>query len=314
MSYKIELSAKELIEHNDPIIAVGIIFYNAKEELKRCLLSFIDNCRTVDYIFLIDGAFKFNRDKGTSLLSDDGSREYILNEYMDIARQHKINVVLDDSQAGKTEFDKRQRYLELCKLYNCNALFIVDSDEFVYESPEHRFNIKRDWNTFRQELKQYLLLDHNVFSIDTMITEKGQLEQYPRIWLKPHEMAYIYNSHYKFIKINETDPFKIDVQNHFDRQGTYKKTIKGIILKHDHNKRTMIHFNEREKYQKFLISYERYLENGYSVQQAETRANYLPSNTDISCYCKACAKIRGIDPDIIFDARPKNKRTWNPYE
>lgn len=103
-------------------VAVGLIFYDDLESLKRCLPTL-----DADTIYAIDGRFKgFN---SPNLLSTDGSRKFL---------QSFENVNLIDAP-DLEEIDKRNIYLKECKE---DFLFVVDSDHWI----------EGDWNSFREEL------------------------------------------------------------------------------------------------------------------------------------------------------------------
>lgn len=104
-------------------IAVGLIFFNDVESLKRCIPTL-----KVDTIYAVDGRFK-NFDAKNSL-STDGSREYL--------KTFK-NVKIIDAPDLK-EVDKRNIYLDEC---NEEFLLRIDSDEWV----------EGDWSLFRKELE-----------------------------------------------------------------------------------------------------------------------------------------------------------------
>lgn len=308
---------RELLESIELKIGVGIIFYEAVDELERTLGSLLPsylgnlNRRTVDYIFLIDGSFGYNGSK----LSSPETLEMIESLTKIFKEDYGIEIIYIDDQAGETEYSKRQRYLELCAAYECNVLMIIDSDEYVFEDP--RLEITKNWKQFREELLEAFVLNHNVFSINCVFTEYGQTSPYPRIWIRPEQMTYYNLSHYKFINWTEKDEHKKAFQEYFQTQGSYK-TLKGITLKHDHNLRTNDHFEHRQEYRNYISQYEKILEDKtIPVKDSDEIAREIVKEgyqLKGQCFCKRCVKLSGIDPKTIFDARPKEKRTWNPYE
>ena len=100
-------------------IATGIIFYNDRDSLSRCLRSIHDN---IDKIFAIDGRFPTFPDD--SELSTDGSRRLV--------KSYSKCILVD---YPRLEFDKRQKYLELCREYRPDILIIIDSDEYILSEP-----------------------------------------------------------------------------------------------------------------------------------------------------------------------------------
>lgn len=314
---KVESPAvRELLESIELKIGVGIIFYEAYDELERTILSLMpdnsdNNYHTVKYIFLIDGSFGYNGDK---LSSPETVRKieclattcYLL---------YGINIIYIDDQAGQNEYSKRQRYLELCAAYKCNVLMIMDSDEYIFE--DEKLGITKNWKQFREELLESFVLNHNVFSIQCVFTEYGQMSPYPRVWIRPEQMTYFNLSHYKFINWTERDPQKKAFQDYFQTQGSYR-TLKGITMKHDHNLRSDTHFNDRSTYRSYLSQYEKILEDlTIPVKDSDEIAKKIVQQgyrLGGQCFCKRCVKLAGINPKTIFDARPKEKRTWNPYD
>jgi hypothetical protein len=103
-------------------IAVGLIFFNDIDSLKRCIPTL-----KVDKIYAVDGRFKnFNSDKP---LSTDGSREYL--------KKFKNIKIIDAPDLE--EVDKRNIYLKECQE---EFLLRIDSDEWV----------EGNWSQFREEI------------------------------------------------------------------------------------------------------------------------------------------------------------------
>jgi hypothetical protein len=318
---KVESEAvKEILNSIELKIGVGIIFYEAYEELERTIRSLlpyrlpndhITNTRTVDYIFLIDGSFGYNGSK----LSSPETVSKIQSLAQWAKRIYNVEIIYIDDQAGETEYSKRQRYLELCAAYKCNVLMIIDSDEYIFQ--DDKLEITTNWKQFREEVLEAFVLNHNVFSIQCVFTEYGQMSPYPRVWIRPEQMTYYNLSHYKFINFTEKDEHKKSFQQYFQTQGSYK-TLKGITLKHDHNLRTNEHFEHRESYRNYISQYEKILEDRtIPVKDSDEIAKEVVKEgfkLKGQCFCKRCVKLAGIDPKTIFDARPKEKRTWNPYD
>lgn len=155
------------------IFACGLIYYNALDNLKRLIPTIVDN---VDYIFAIDGKFVDFPD--TSEFSTDGSTEYL---------QQFPNVKLA-KMVGK-EWDKRNKYLEMCRIYGVTHLLILDSDECVMTA---------NWPVFKENMERITKEnpDKQMFSI-RFLYNKSDFTPYPRLWVRPYEIEY-YNAHCVF--------------------------------------------------------------------------------------------------------------------
>ena len=120
---------------------------------------------------------------------------------------------------------------------------------------------------------------HNVFSIREVdpIT-KLELAHRPRCWYNPGDMRYINNSHYHYANI-ETE--KAEIENFKSRNIMYtqysKAVIKGVYLAHDHSLRTKEQLLLREQYQRYLVTYESLVQNGYSHEKADKVAKQNPT-------------------------------------
>jgi hypothetical protein len=228
-------------------IAAGIIFFNDKDSLRRCIDSLVMG---VDLIFAIDG--KFPQYPGTEELSYDGSRE-LVKQYSD------YKVVLVD--CPKPEFEKRQHYLKLCSEYGVDVLLIIDSDEYV-RSAEGGLT---DWQGFRRSLHKVIMErddggnKHNVYGINMFDpTCDNSPLAYPRIWYRPEEMEYYAGRHYFF-----RNKYPVDHPLHkinLPHQAAHNvNLIEGISLAHDHSLRSKHHMSGRHVYQIWLSNYEIHL-------------------------------------------------------
>jgi hypothetical protein len=266
----------------------------------------------VNYVFLIDGAFDWYIDKFWSEsdfwhLSTDGSREMIktFEEEQLESGSRGINVVLDDLPGS--EIDKRSRYLELCRRYDCNYLLIVDSDEFfIYDNKATDWPVF--WKNFLNRVIQYG--GHNVFSLNTIVNEYGKIMKYPRCWYDPGAMIYRDGLHWTFANFLKGQHLEtaLAVRTQYSLA-----TVEGATLKHDHGLRTDKDMKDREKYDNWLVAFEKNLMNGMSKEEAAKAANEKPAEHRNDCVCPRCVDFYNRDLSKIFDSRPPEKRTNDPY-
>ena len=201
----------------DMKICIGYCYYNDLKSIQRGIPSFVDE---VDYIFAIDGKFSFRNGPD---FSNDGSTEYL--------RQFK-NVIIE--QFVGMEHDKRQRYIELAKQYNVDVLIIVDSDEYVDSA---------DWPLFRENLSKILDSEQNIHGVN-FFTD-GNITQYPRVWIRPHQIRY-WNAHCLF-----------EVNGSIMRSPKSLKPVEGILFKMDDGLRSEEYLKENSNYQYKMIEYEK---------------------------------------------------------
>jgi len=222
-------------------VAAGIIGFNDKEGLRRTINSVY---KGVDLIIYIDG--KFPTFPYSSDLSDDGSRELILNGFAE------KSILVD---CPEPEYNKRQKYLDLCEQYDIDVLLIIDTDEYIIDE----FS---DWSMFREECYQRMFIENketqNIFNIKMLnrISVAGGhvldlWVSYPRIWFRPSDMHYARGRHYEFV--GKDGRVQTGSEGH--------DTIYSIRAKHDIDLRTSKHQEGREAYQKWLIKYEKGLQN-----------------------------------------------------
>lgn len=198
-------------------IGIGYCYYNDVESIKRGLPTFADN---VDYIFAIDGKFSL---RDGSDYSNDGSTEYI--------KSFKNTII---KKFVGMEHDKRQQYIELAKEYSIDVLIIIDSDEYV---------AKADWGLFRENLEKILDSPDNIHGVN-FFTD-GNITQYPRVWIRPHQIRY-WNAHCLF-----------EVNGSIMRSPSNLKPVEGILLKMDDDLRSEEYLKETTKYQYKMIAAEK---------------------------------------------------------
>jgi SAM-dependent methyltransferase len=162
------------------------------------------------------------------------------------------------------EFDKRNKYLELCGVYNIDVLLIIDSDEFVLENS--------NWDEFYYNLKARIFErdtgQRNVYAIMLQSANSSVFLAYPRVWYKPSDMTYYGGKHYLFRNKD------LNISN-FPHQADHSlNLIEGIILGHDHKLRSNEHNESRFAYQTWLVNYEAclsmYNPEEYWLEQGKT--------------------------------------------
>lgn len=117
----------------DKKIAIGLIGYESKREIPRCLDPWVGH---IDTMILGDG--KFDHYDGQNDYSQDGWLEFAEKRYGD-----KCEVVTY-KHAGR-QVDKRQKYLDIAGELNCDFLIAVDTDEYIH--PQYQ-----DWQKFYKQL------------------------------------------------------------------------------------------------------------------------------------------------------------------
>jgi hypothetical protein len=289
-------------------IAVGTIFHNKPKELDRLGNSL--SHMGIDYWFLIGGGFNDTPGFGTT---DNETLNVIVNhtaiqeEYGDSGiKMHFAEM------SGATEFMKRMKYLDMCRRLNCNALVIIDSDEYAYENEEWGF--KRDWEKFRRYFygRMEMNPNHNVYSIPFIWNEYLAVDYHPRCWGYPDKMRYVHGSHYKF-----GNPEIDDVTDTlFSHQGT-GGVIEGIALKHDHTLRSDEDMKNRREYQDFLVKYEQFLErpdltDGDPLMARRLALREMAPFSD-NCICMKCFKMKDMTPEQVMDTRARDRREKDPY-
>lgn len=177
-------------------IAVGLIFFDDVNGLKRCIPTL-----KVDKIYAVDGRFK--NFKGKEPLSTDGSREYL---------QTFKHIQLIDAP-DLEEVDKRNVYLRACKE---DFLLRIDSDEWL----------EGDWSEFRKEISNkvkeenglgYYLLMHDLARKDTAYYEKeraGEWKHWQCVgYFQPHRIKYKHSHDWFEADGEKIEPFGYNKYN-----------------------------------------------------------------------------------------------------
>src|ERR1044071_695484 len=293
-------------------VGVGTIFHNKPAELRRMLYSMPQDA--VDIWFLIGGAFAESHDPQRVSNSETIKVINRFREEQDESGSNGIRVVWID-MPDSSEFQKRMKYIDMSRQLGVNCLFIVDSDEYVYENPRVDWaDFKTDAEKFRRFCYSYLVRypKHNIYSIDIIQSEYLGKDMYPRIWMNPEEVCYIRGSHFKFGN-PETD----DINDVFYMHQHSWGIVEGITLKHDHTLRSVDDMKYRKDDQEFLVKYEIELDSkglDFDVNEARKKALKEKQPWKDNCMCMACVKTKQIDPDKLFDPRPRDKREKNPYK
>ncbi len=259
-------------------IAIATIFYNSVIEIIRLLDSIPKD--VIDYFIAVDGIFKYTKEKYPELpeLSHDGSRDTIVSRHID---DHKFVTVLID-KPNCTEFEKRNYYLEICeKLGDVDVLLIVDSDEY-FQYDVGTIDPKECWQRFRKNLEFEIRKfgNHNVFGIPTYDCASGTKSYCPRIFVNPHEMRYLNNSHYHYGNITreakDIEYFKSQGLNYVQHAAAI---IKGLTLAHDHSLRSQEYQERRKDYQRYLVKFEELIQTyKYTSEQAHEIAKNQPKS------------------------------------
>lgn len=247
-----------VVDKKKETITACICFYNAANELERCLESLdLDKKYGIDYAICVDG--KFPNFKGNSRLSNDGSRQLI---------EGYANAYLLDKP--DYEIHKRNLYLKAAKGIT-DYILIIDSDEYV--DPEYN-----DWKLFRENLRYLHSKDpgHDIWSIEIESNSDDYIEtveqilgrpyqkkkrhswdvrEYqhkPRIWYHPWQFEYFLN-HYTW---RHKDPNYPDYMRESVFGVTSWNIVSGIKLLHDHKLRNQDYLAKRLEYHRWLIDFE----------------------------------------------------------
>lgn len=213
-------------------LGAGICFYNDKASLQRCLESIVDGC---DIIFCIDGKFPtFEAPEGWQDLSTDGSRGVVL--------QYE-NTRLIDKPAPEPE--KRNTYLDLCKMFKVDYCLMIDSDEWVDEV---------NWPEFRANCKRICNDERHIYNIPMIYTKPPTRDHghYPRLWYKPYRLEY-YQCH---------NIFRVKASGEHRRINA-EVIIPGIMLNQNDDLRDKDFIRRIYEYQERLIQYEKPLRKIY---------------------------------------------------
>ena len=128
----------------------------------------------------------------------------------------------------ETEFNKRNKYLEVSEKLKIDVGIICDSDEFFIYPPqtqqeEESPDRSNCWTRFKKDIEIQMIQNskHNVYGIN-YIDEAGTDTYKPRIWVKPYQMRYTNNSHYHYANVvyeKETiETFKQNRLNYDNKQ------------------------------------------------------------------------------------------------
>ncbi|MHA2142575.1 MAG: hypothetical protein ACXADD_13835 [Candidatus Thorarchaeota archaeon] len=207
--------------------AAGIIFYNDKDSLERCLNSIHE---TIDFIFCIDGKFKML--EANHETSVDGSRELV---------QEYSNTVLV-SVVGAHQVEKRNKYLELAEEYKVDVMLHIDSDEYVVgDLSWFRRNLDSGLDSFRDRPKLYNL------QIITKRDEHTYIVSRPRIYHNPGLLRLLSIRHHTLYDMTNEPPTPLRVDC---------PTLEGIQLHHDDELRNREWLKKMFDHQKWQILYE----------------------------------------------------------
>lgn len=155
----------------------------------------MDDPYAPQHAIFIDGPYTFFRfrNRATSSISDDGSREFL-------KKQKKVTLV----DYPGYQVDKRMQYVKKAEELGCDAIVIIDSDEYLH--PEYR-----DWKDFRFWLRRYInsndpagngFVFNILFWVDEHYEkaynciETGKFERMPRVWHRPEKLEYYSGVHY----------------------------------------------------------------------------------------------------------------------
>ena len=249
------------LSQNKPYIAVGLSFFEDYNCLEKCLDSVLGNpdLRPYVYIIAIDGKYRgypIDHD-----LSEDGSREYIMQYIM----QYPDKIGLIDYPNQHERF-KRQQYVDIAAQQGIPWLLILDSDEWIEVKRVEKFiqelkRIETEWhdtNIDNPLPTQRVGNVCQVMSID--VTESGlpgHMVARPRLWYRPQDMHYT-TKHYWFARKedvpnpDETSNYRQD-NNALIFNSKYKSlSINNMVIWHSHEERT----EDREKRRR-LYEFER---------------------------------------------------------
>ncbi len=204
-------------------LAAGICLYEKSlSSIKRCIESIK---KYVDVILAIDGRFDHFPDQ--ILHSSEEVRSYLLSIQ---------NLVLVDYLGS--EIEKRQKYCDLCKEFECEYLLIIDSDEYILEGG--------DWAKFRENFSA-CNESTNVYGIRFAYAAPVHMDTtpYPRLWYKPYEMQYIKHNLWK----NKSNGQEV-------KSTSECQVIEGIIMAGNDNLHTSEYIEQGREYQRYLIKLE----------------------------------------------------------
>lgn len=203
-------------------VATGTIGFQDAKGLQR-LNETITDSDMFTHRFYIDGPFL---ETDTDIdFSNDGS--------IAVAESFGAEIEI---MSFFSEFEKRMRYLEMCRKHNIDFLLIIDTDEYLLRYDKERFL------AHLQEIKDSKT-DHNVFAVMQqpgntpygvpLNARKLQLNERPRLWFKPGDMMYVRGSHSIFKNIHH-DKYYYPGTHMVDMS----QTIRGIWIAEDKSHRS----------------------------------------------------------------------------
>lgn len=181
---------------SDINLAICLSWYMDYEGVKRLYNSCkMNDSYSPQHFIAINGVYPFfkYRDRPTPKLSNDGSAQWL-------AGQNKVTVI---NYPGY-EIDKRTQYLRKAEELGCDAIIIIDSDEYLHED-------YRDWKEFRKWLVKYARAydpgcEGIIFNMMSWIdidyvkayntTEVNEFTLVPRVWHSPKNIEYYNGVHY----------------------------------------------------------------------------------------------------------------------
>jgi hypothetical protein len=243
---------------SDINLAICTSWYLDVAGVKRLYKSLnMNDSYAPQYTIWVDGPFTFFRlkDRLTPPLSDDGSREYL---------QKQIKTIIIDHQGSEVE--KRTAYLRKAEELGCDAIIVIDSDEYLH--PEYR-----NWKEFRWWLARYAN-SHDpygygmIFNMMSWIdkdyvkayntTEVDEFTLVPRVWHSPKNLEYYNGVHYWVRRKNS------DIVG--ERLGTTILTIQhGIRIAQDSKLRSSEMLEARDNCNKNNIKHEDTLIKRYNT-------------------------------------------------
>lgn len=214
---------------------------------------------------------------------------------------------------GHTEFEKRNKYLEICDQVDIDCAIIVDSDEYFIYHPEYLSKPYPN-NTLLAILKTRL---QNLYQSDNRVKRNFAIDKFsklpvkarnvyliehengnvtssrPRVWFDPGEMVYAYGSHYHYYN----QRLEQEILNYYNHQNI--RYIQGhngsiynpiddkpdvtdkplVTLGHDHLLRDNSDMKLHSDYHDYLLKFESLVQNGIPLEDAHIIANKISDST-----------------------------------
>ena len=239
-------------------VGVGYCFLNGINEHPRALGN-PENpralCNNVDYIFAIDGRYKFYNIKGdNSDYSTDGSYEFIEKTYP--------NAIMDKYSGLQTE--KRQRYLDLAgkKNQKFDFLLVIDSDQYI--DPRYQ-----DWEKFYGRLIAYneLCPKENLFYMWCYMNplwkkaynkvRNNTWKRYMKIHKDPWKFRFAIDRHFWWTKKHYTDEYILSHPKS-KLQEVAVNVVDGVRINSDSTIRTAEQLRARQEWARTQMDFENY--------------------------------------------------------